>query len=66
MMLAIVAVGAMARQLELRMPWRLMRSRRAFQFIDSDNVDIDVSSTLLAQQVQRVLRMMSRSHSDPL
>ena len=33
MMLEIVAVGAMATQLELRMPWAAMRSRSASQSI---------------------------------
>ena len=37
MMLEIVAVGAIATQFELRMPWMRMRERSAFQSIVDDS-----------------------------
>ena len=37
MMLEMVAVGAIAMQLELRMPCTLMRSRNASQSMDDDS-----------------------------
>src|SRR5690242_14636475 len=66
MMLAIVAVGAIAMQLELRMPYRFMRSRRGIQSIDSAMSISTYPPRSSRSSARESWGMIARSHSEPL
>ena len=56
MMLEMVAVGAIATQLELRMPWRCDARTQRVPVHRDGAVDLDIAAALLGQQVEAVDR----------
>jgi hypothetical protein len=61
----IVAVGAIATQFELRMPWMRMRERSA-PVHRRGLVDVDVAAALFAQHLERVPAAGCRAPRPPL
>ncbi len=65
MMFEIVAVGAIATQFELRIPWLAMRARSASQVHRARRVNLDVAAARLGEQLHGVCGRMPRSQSEP-